>query len=104
MGSAPGRMDYYSEPEMSPMVMSPIGSRPATPILSDTEYETNRSAPGTAEASDGQQSWEWGQLPTTSTSSQGDDAKCEGKKNEGEQVSQKVQSIFVTLMVMNDDE
>eukprot|EP00095_Tigriopus_kingsejongensis_P000826 snap_masked-scaffold63_size435493-processed-gene-2.4 protein:Tk00826 transcript:snap_masked-scaffold63_size435493-processed-gene-2.4-mRNA-1 annotation:"phosphatidate phosphatase lpin3" len=50
--------NYYSEPEM----ISPEGSRPSTPILSDTEYETKR------QISTEEQSWEWGQLPSTSLS------------------------------------
>ena len=33
--------NYYSEPEMTPMT-SPLGSRPGTPVLSDTEYETKQ--------------------------------------------------------------
>lgn len=49
---------YYSEPEM----MSPEGSRPNTPISSDTEYETKRQISE-------EQSWEWGKLPNTSSPS-----------------------------------
>ncbi len=65
VGSAPSRMDYYSEPEMSP-IMSPIGSRPATPILSDSEYETKQHGTQSVSDEDGtQQSWEWGQMPTS---------------------------------------
>ncbi len=66
VGSAPGRMDYYSEPEMSP-ITSPIGSRPATPILSDSEYETKQRGNQSTvyDADRTQQSWEWGQMPTS---------------------------------------
>ncbi|XP_059086494.1 phosphatidate phosphatase LPIN3-like isoform X1 [Tigriopus californicus] len=49
---------YFSEPEM----MSPEGSRPGTPVLSDTEYETKRQISE-------EQSWEWGKLPNTSSPS-----------------------------------
>ncbi len=66
-GPGPGRVDYFSEPEMSP-VASPLGSRPGTPnILSDSEYETKQRQPSaSSEADDGatQQSWEWGKLPS----------------------------------------
>ena len=56
------RMQYFSEPEITPGT-SPMGSRPSTPVMSDTEFETQSRSNDAGEATE--QSWEWGQLPNT---------------------------------------
>lgn len=59
---------YFSEPDMTPMT-SPVGSRPSTPVLSDSELEVAQRVIGVAPAvvvKQEEQSWEWGQLPSTS--------------------------------------
>lgn len=66
-----GGSQYFSEPEMTPPTTSPMGSRPATPVLSDSELEVGQRTATAGSANvkrDEQQSWEWGQLPTSSTS------------------------------------
>merc|ERR1711953_559800 len=49
------RLQYFSEPELSP-VTSPMGSRPGSPVMSDTEFEIRNSArnslPGSKQTSD----------------------------------------------------
>ena len=58
---------YFSEPDLSP-VTSPVGSRPPSPVLSDSELEVAQRVTVTAGANkQEEQSWEWGKLPTTST-------------------------------------
>ena len=73
---------YFSEPEISP-ANSPNGSRPPTPtgILSDTEYETRShrgsiSSMSKKEAA-AEQSWEWGQLPTSTSPQHSKEVKSE---------------------------
>ena len=79
------RMDYYSEPEMTPMT-SPRGSRPPSPVLSDTEYETKRQQQDTSGEQPKEQSWEWGKLPNSSSgqSDEDDDSKTKDLSGEGE--------------------
>lgn len=43
--------------------MSPVGSRPPSPVLSDSELEVVQKPVGTSKPDE--QRWEWGQLPTT---------------------------------------
>jgi len=70
------KYQYFSEPEISPGT-SPMGSRPGSPILSDTEFETGKGQKrGSISASGGagkeaaaEQSWEWGKLPSSITPS-----------------------------------
>jgi hypothetical protein len=58
---------YFSEPDLTP-VTSPVGSRPPSPVLSDSELEVAQRVTVTAGANkQEEQSWEWGKLPTTST-------------------------------------
>ncbi len=75
---------YYSEPEMTP-VTSPLGSRPGSPVLSDTEFETKRQLSTTDMKSpsdqEKQQNWEWGQLPS---SSGGGDGSKKDEEESGE--------------------
>jgi len=65
----PSTSHYFSEPELSP-VTSPVGSRPSSPILSDSELEVGQrsAAPGPVGVKQEEQRWEWGQLPTKSSS------------------------------------
>lgn len=61
------RHGYFSEPDLTP-VTSPIGSRPPSPVLSDSELEVPQRMNASAAASvKEEQRWEWGQLPTTTT-------------------------------------
>ena len=67
------KLQYFSEPEFSPGT-SPMGSRPGSPIMSDTEYEISGKSGKRASISDqksneAEQSWEWGQLPSSTTPS-----------------------------------
>ncbi len=86
----PPSVEYFSEPEM----ISPRGSRPSTPVLSDTEYETKRSdlkkkttgaavaaAAAAAAAAGGEQSWEWGKLPQPTGDSGSDTVDSEKSKD-----------------------
>ncbi len=58
---------YFSEPDLSPST-TPVGSRPPSPVLSDSELEVGqRVTVGPAAVKQEEQSWEWGQLPTTMT-------------------------------------
>jgi hypothetical protein len=58
---------YFSEPDLTP-VTSPVGSRPPSPVLSDSELEVQpRVNLGPAAGKQEEQSWEWGKLPTTSS-------------------------------------
>ena len=75
-------MQYFSEPEMSP-VTSPMGSRPGSPVLSDTEFESQRRAEEQQQLDENEQSWEWGKLPTNSPSTP-DRAKSEDLKKDEE--------------------
>jgi phosphatidate phosphatase LPIN len=68
-------MDYFSEPEMT----SPQGSRPPTPVQSDTEYETKREKKKSAVA--GEQSWEWGKLPMSAKDAAAKDAAAKDEKD-----------------------
>ena len=55
---------YFSEPDLTPTT-SPVGSRPPSPVLSDSELEVGqRVTVGPAPIKQEEQSWEWGQLPT----------------------------------------
>lgn len=55
---------YFSEPDLTPTT-SPVGSRPPSPVLSDSELEVGqRVTVGPAPVKQEEQSWEWGQLPT----------------------------------------
>ena len=55
---------YFSEPDLTPTT-SPVGSRPSSPVLSDSELEVGqRVTVGPAPVKQEEQSWEWGQLPT----------------------------------------
>ena len=75
---------YFSEPEISPGT-SPMGSRPPSPILSDSEYETRGHRGSiTKKETAAEQSWEWGQLPTSTTTPQhSKEAKTEKSGLEG---------------------
>ena len=92
----PGAMDYFSEPEL----MSPQGSRPPSPVLSDTgrrttdipyiyihfndnpsmfsEYETRKRENSGGEKSS-EQSWEWGKMPKSADHSGKDDTDGKDK-------------------------
>ena len=65
-------VQYFSDPENYSPISSPIGSRPGTPIMSDSEIMSSESS-GLKKAREnevkerGEQSWEWGQLPSTTT-------------------------------------
>jgi len=87
------QFNYFSEPEISPGT-SPMGSRPGSPenCLSDSEFETGKrgSISGQISGSSGgsgkkeaEQSWEWGQLPSSTTPTQPKTNKNE-KNNKGE--------------------
>ena len=86
---------YFSEPETYSPITSPIGSRPGSPIMSDSEIMSESSERKKTrkdeEKEKGQQSWEWGQMPSTATSpsqeasrkaSQDADGKDESKTTE----------------------
>ena len=80
------RLQYFSEPELSP-VTSPMGSRPGSPVMSDTEFEIRNSArnslPGSKKASDAsEQSWEWGQFPQNTPQHTSDSDKKVYKKSQ----------------------
>ena len=73
---------------MSP-VTSPMGSRPGSPVMSDTEFETGKrgSISGQITGSSGgsgkkeaEQSWEWGQLPSSTTPTHQKTSKSEKVK------------------------
>ncbi|XP_045034148.1 phosphatidate phosphatase LPIN3 isoform X2 [Daphnia magna] len=58
---------FFSDTEME--IRSPDGSRPPTPLHSDTEYEVGHMRPKASELDDPsrncpQQSWRWGELPS----------------------------------------
>ncbi|KZS18674.1 Phosphatidate phosphatase LPIN1 [Daphnia magna] len=58
---------FFSDTEME--IRSPDGSRPPTPVHSDTEYEVGHMRPKASELDDPsrncpQQSWRWGELPS----------------------------------------
>ena len=64
-------LQYFSEPETYSPITSPIGSRPGSPIMSDSEIMSESSVLRKAREKEGkergEQSWEWGQLPSTTT-------------------------------------
>ena len=65
-------VQYFSDPENYSPINSPIGSRPGTPIMSDSEIMSSESsvlkkARENEGKERGEQSWEWGQLPSTTT-------------------------------------
>ena len=67
-----GHVQYFSDPENYSPINSPIGSRPGTPIMSDSEIMSSESsvlkkARENEGKQRGEQSWEWGQLPSTTT-------------------------------------
>merc|ERR550532_3280198 len=76
------RLQYFSEPELSPGT-SPMGSRPGSPVMSDTEYEirdrsssARNSLPGSKKDSNAsEQSWEWGQFPQNTPQHTSEDKK-----------------------------
>ena len=80
------KLQYFSEPEISPGT-SPMGSRPGSPVMSDTEFETGKrgsvSGPsgGQKKASEAEQSWEWGQLPSSTTPQHSKDGLKKDKKD-----------------------
>ena len=78
------KTDYFSEPEMT----SPNGSRPATPVLSDTEYETKRQKSVQEE----EQSWEWGKMPTTAGQSENNN-KGENEMKSEEQIAKEAADL-----------
>jgi phosphatidate phosphatase LPIN len=90
------QLQYYSEPEISPG-SSPMGSRPGSPVSSDTEYETRgqRGSKEGKEASE-QQSWEWGKLPSSTTpqhkESKSNKAEEAAKKEVGDEAANKDKS------------
>jgi len=57
---------FFSDTEME--IQSPDGSRPSTPVHSDTEYEVGLQRSKASEMDSAergpQQSWRWGQLPS----------------------------------------
>ena len=58
---------YFSEPDLTP-VTSPVGSRPPSPVLSDSELEVAQRVNVSSSSNKmEEQSWEWGKLPTTSS-------------------------------------
>ena len=61
-------VDYFSEPEN---ITSPMGSRPGSPIMSDSELMSESSGLRKKRENEGkergEQKWEWGQLPSTTT-------------------------------------
>jgi hypothetical protein len=69
---------YFSEPDLTP-VTSPVGSRPSSPVLSDSELEVgqrlNAGVAAAASKKQEEQSWEWGQLPSTSSAGPKDAAE-----------------------------
>ena len=80
---------YFSDPENYSPTTSPIGSRSGTPIMSDSEIMSEsselRKAKENAGKERGEQSWEWGQLPsTTTTPAQDKVAKLSKEDNNGE--------------------
>ncbi len=51
--------NYYSEPDLSP-----AGSRSGSPVMSDSELEKQKTPIASQQQ---QQNWEWGQLPSSTT-------------------------------------
>lgn len=79
------KLQYFSEPEISPGT-SPMGSRPGSPVMSDTEFETKgkrgsiSGAPGAGNSKEAEQSWEWGKLPSSTTPQHSKDMNKKEKK------------------------
>merc|ERR1712008_358949 len=75
------QFNYFSEPEISPGT-SPMGSRPGSPdnVMSDSEFETGKrgsisGSGGSGGKKEAEQSWEWGQLPSSITPTHGKNSK-----------------------------
>ena len=64
-----GHVQYFSDPESYSPITSPIGSRPGSPIMSDSEIMSEscvlKKTREDEEKERGEQSWEWGKLPST---------------------------------------
>ena len=80
----------FSEPEISPGT-SPMGSRPSSPdmVMSDTEFETGKrgsisGSGGSGGKKEAEQSWEWGQLPSSITPTHGKNSNKNSEKNKQE--------------------
>merc|ERR1712156_520942 len=78
------QFSYFSEPEISPGT-SPMGSRPGSPVMSDTEFETGKrgsisTSGGGSGKKEAEQSWEWGQLPSSTTPTHQKTSKSEKVK------------------------
>ena len=89
------RLQYFSEPELSPGT-SPMGSRPGSPVMSDTEYEirdrsssARNSLPGSKKDSNAsEQSWEWGQFPQNTPQHTSEDKKVKKSQTVDETAAQ----------------
>jgi phosphatidate phosphatase LPIN len=56
---------FFSDTEITDTVSSPQGSRPGTPIQSDTEFEVSqREKNSNSNVMTNSASWKWGELPT----------------------------------------
>ena len=74
------QIQYFSEPETYSPITSPLGSRPGSPIMSDSEIMSSESSElrktrENEEKERGEQSWEWGKLPSTTTTPAQDKAR-----------------------------
>jgi len=81
------QFNYFSEPEISPGT-SPMGSRPGSPdnVMSDSEFETGKrgsisGSGGSGGKKEAEQSWEWGQLPSSITPTHGKNSNKNSEKN-----------------------
>ena len=64
-------VQYFSDPENYSPIASPMGSRPGSPIMSDSETMSESAVLKKTREDEGkergEQSWEWGKLPSTTT-------------------------------------
>ena len=60
-------VNYYSDGDLTPDIVSPIGSRPSTP-KSDTDIEIQK--PEISKSNSAEWSWNWGELPEKTTSNE----------------------------------